>query len=355
MQRLLKAFFIFLLCYSKFLPAVEVQGLFEAEVITQSQSPEDRNKAIKEALAIVLGKIMAGDNVLEDPTVKLALNDAPLYTTQYQYSLIPSNTDESSARIMRVKFDQNALLELMLSSKLGIWNEVRDETLVWLVVGKGRKKQIFKAEIMPEIANALDKAAKRKGLPLLFPLMDLEESQKISINDILGTHSERLLEVSERYETPSILVGHLKKNKKCWKSEWALYFDNGIKQWESDCVSLDDAVLSGMQGTYDKLSKFYAVKPETLGIGTVVLKVAGVKNMTDMSRITDYLNSLPMTESVHWLKVKSGINYYKVKTSGSRRSFIEAVGLGRILDPLDSEEKRDKNELNYRLLPETIR
>ncbi len=353
MQRLLIVFLFFLLSHAEISLAVEVQGLFEAEVITQSQSPKDRNKAIKDALGIVLGKIMAGENIFDDPVVNMALEDAPRYTTRYRYSLIPSNSDENSARLMRVEFDQNALLELVRSSKLGIWNEIRDETLIWLVVEKNGKKQIFNEELMPDIANALSKAAKRKGLPLLFPLMDLEESQKITIPDILGAYSDKLLEVSRRYATPSILVGRVKKYKKCWKSEWALYFNKDIKQWNSECVTLDEAVLSGMEGTYDELSKFYAVKPDTLEIDTVILKVSGVKNMTDMSKITDYLNSLPMTESVNWLKVKSGINYYKVKTSGSRRAFIDAVGLGRILDPLDPEDLQEQNELKYRLLPDT--
>jgi len=355
MQRLFIILLFLLLIHAEISLAVEVQGLFEAEVITQSQSLKDRNKAIKDALAIVFGKIMAGENIFDDPTVKMALEDAPRYTTRYRYSLIPSNSDENSARLMRVEFDQNALLELLRASKLGIWNEVRDETLIWLVVEKNGKKQIFDEQLMPDIANALTKAAKRKGIPLLFPLMDLEESQKITIPDILGAYSDKLLEVSKRYATPAILVGRLKKYKKCWKTEWALYFNNDIKQWNSECVTLDEAILSGMEGTYDKLSKFYAVKPDTLEIDTVILKVSGVKNMTDMSKITDYLNSLPMTESVNWLKVKSGINYYKVKTSGSRRAFIDAVGLGRILDPLDPEDLQEENELKYRLLPDTAR
>ncbi len=355
MQRLFIILLFLLLIHAEISLAVEVQGLFGAEVITQSQSLKDRNKAIKDALAIVFGKIMAGENIFDDPTVKMALEDAPRYTTRYRYSLIPSNSDENSARLMRVEFDQNALLELLRASKLGIWNEVRDETLIWLVVEKNGKKQIFDEQLMPDIANALTKAAKRKGIPLLFPLMDLEESQKITIPDILGAYSDKLLEVSKRYATPAILVGRLKKYKKCWKTEWALYFNNDIKQWNSECVTLDEAILSGMEGTYDKLSKFYAVKPDTLEIDTVILKVLGVKNMTDMSKITDYLNSLPMTESVNWLKVKSGINYYKVKTSGSRRAFIDAVGLGRILDPLDPEDLQEENELKYRLLPDTAR
>jgi hypothetical protein len=57
---------------------------------------------------------------------------------------------------------------------------------------------------------------------------------------------------------------------------------------------------------------------------------------------------------VHWLKVKSGINYFKIKTSGSRLAFENNEGLGRVLDPLNTGKHKD-NELEYRLIPEIIR
>lgn len=355
MKRLIKTFFFFLLCYSGNAISVEVQGLFEAEVITKSRSLEDRNQAIRDALGIVLKKVMVGENILENPTVKIALDNATRYTTQFQYSLIPSGVGgNSSTRVMRAKFDEHALMELMRSSSLGIWSAIRDETLVWLVVDEGGKRKIYNEGQMPEIANALSKAAKRKGLSLLFPLMDLEERQKISINDILGAYSERLFEVSDRYGTSSMLVGRVNKNKKCWVSEWAFYFNNSVKQWSKQCGELDDSILSGIQGAYVKLSAYYAVKPESLELGTIILKVSGIKGMTGMSKVTDYLASLPIIEAVHWLKVESGINYYKIKTSGSRRAFEHMVGLGRVLDPTNTGKQKD-NELEYRLLPEIIR
>ena len=353
MARLINAFFFGLLLFTDSCFSGSVPGLFEAEVIVKSQSTEDRNNAIQEALAIVLGKIMAGENILENTAVKIALTNAAHYTTQYQYSLIPSEADGSSNRIMRVQFDQNAVFEIMRSSNLGLWSEERDDVLVWLVINESGKKQIFNEELMPDIAHAVSKAAKQKGLPIIFPLMDLAERQKISVNDILSAYSDRLNEVSERYGTSSMLIGRVDKKKKCWTSEWAFYFNNGVKQWANPCTNLNQAMLSGMQGAYDKLSKYYAVKSEILELGTVILKVSGIKGMTDMSKVTNYLNLLPMVESVNWLKVKSGVNYYKIKTNGSRRSFENAVGLGRVLDPLDAVVNQ-KNELFYRLLPENL-
>ena len=355
MNRLTNAFFIFLICYSGNSISLEVQGLFEAEVMTKSRSPEDRNEAIKDALAIVLKKVMAGEDIMQDSTVQIALDNAAQYTTRFQYSLISSDGgDANSTRIMRVKFDAKALMELIRSSTLGFWNAMRDETLVWLVIDEDGKRKIYNEEQMPEIANALSKAGKQKGLPLLFPLMDLEERQQISVNDILSAYSERLYEVSDRYGTVSMLVGRVDKKKECWTSEWAFYFNNNVKQWTKKCSTLDQAILSGTQGAYDKLSQYFAVKPETLELGTIIVKVTGIKGMTAMSKVTDYLVSLPMTKTVNWLKVKSGVNYYRIKISGNKRDFKNVVGLGRFLNPMDTG-KRKNNDLEYRLLPENIR
>ena len=354
MNVVLKVFLIYLLSAVQTAVSVEVPGLYEAEVISNSQSSKDRNAAIKKALEIVLGKVMAGEQITLDGAVQIALEDAAHYVTQYQYSLIPSEADNnSSARLMRVIFDESALLELMQSSKLGIWSEVRDETLVWLVVDDAGKRQFFSENEMPDLANALTKAARQKGLPLLFPLLDLEEQQRISVNDVLSAYSERLLEASKRYAVVSVLSGRIQKKGQCWDGEWAFYFNQQIKQWGQTCKPLDEVMLGGLQGAYDQLSRYFAVKPDTLEIDTVILKVLGIQGMTDMTTVTEYLVALPMIESVSWLRVESGANLYKVKYAGSRKAFEELLGLGRVLEPQKANAPGGE-ELEYRLLKDKI-
>ena len=351
MDKVLKVLVISLLFFTETIAAIEVKGLFEAEVMTKSQSRADRNAAVNAALEMVLGKVLAGENILQDTAASIALSDSSQYVTQYQYSLIPSETDpESTARVMRVVFDKHSLLALLKSSELGIWSAIRDETLVWLVVEENGERQFYNENRMPEFANVLDRASRNKGLPLLFPLMDLEEQQKISVNDVLSAYSDRLLEVSERYGTVAILSGRVQKKADCWNAEWAFYFDDDINQWSQTCGALDQVVLNGLQGAYDQLSKYYAVKPETLEIDTVILKVSGVKGMTDMTRVTDYLSALPMIETVSWLRVESGNNLYKVKFVGSQEVFENMLGLGRVLNPVKTKMV-GKDELEYQLLP----
>ncbi|WP_152555695.1 DUF2066 domain-containing protein [Methylomarinum vadi] len=330
--------------------AVEVKGLYETEVLAKSRSNEDRNKAIREALAVVLGRVVAADKVMETPVVKTALAGASHYVRQFQYAMISSKwqRDERS-RLMRVLFDEQQLLELLRSGNVGIWSEIRPETLAWLVVERQDKLRFYEADSMPELENALTRAARIKGLPLIFPMLDLEEQQRISVSEVLSNDSTQLLAASERYDVVSVLAGRLVEKGKCWEAEWALYFDEKIEQWATPCAALSEVTLSGMQGVYDVLSKYYAVKPEIAESGFIRLKIKGVKTMTDMVRVTEFLQSVALIKSVNWVSVENGYNIYKIKYEGSDVLLAEALTAANVLAPVPGAEL-SRYELKYRLV-----
>ena len=131
MKALFRILLILVTFFGQEVFSVEMKGLFETEVIASSQELEDRNDAIRKAMTIVLERVLAGENILQDPAVKTALAQAPFFTKQFQYSLVENSfQEESSARTMRVLINEDSLMDLLKSSRLGIWGEVRPETLV---------------------------------------------------------------------------------------------------------------------------------------------------------------------------------------------------------------------------------
>ena len=248
---------------SKPLLAVEVKGMFETELVARSESADDRTQAVKQALFAVLDRILVTEDIAKLPVVQEMLLGAQHYVKQSQYSLLPAEEyAESSARLFRVQFDEDQILEVLRKSQVGIWSEIRPETLLWLVVDEDGQRQFYNADEMPDIESALAFASKLKGVPLIYPILDLEEQQKISLNDVLGANSKNLLAVSARYEVTSIMAGRMARKGQCWQSEWAFYFDGKIKQWSSACQPLKPAVLSGVRGAYDVLAAYYGIKPE---------------------------------------------------------------------------------------------
>lgn len=244
------------------LQAVEVTGLYEIELIANSQSATDRELAIKQALYGVLSRVLVAEDISKIPVVQDVLNGAQHYVKQFQYSLIAADEySESDARLIRVEFDEDQLLEVMRKSQVGIWSEVRPQTLVWLVVDEDGKRQFYNPDAMPDFDSALAQASKVKGVPVIFPMLDLEEQQRISVSEVLGADSRNLQAVSARYEVPAVMAGRVVRKDQCWQGEWAFYFDGKIKQWNSDCLPLKAAILEGMQGAYSVLSNYYGVKP----------------------------------------------------------------------------------------------
>lgn len=257
-------FSIFVLLFSMRLPAVEVAGLYEIEIVANSQSAQDRTQAIKQALYAVLDRILVADDISKVPVVQEMLSSAQHYVKQFQFSLIAADEySDSDARLIRVQFDEDQMLEVLRKSQVGIWSEIRPETLLWLVVEDEGNRQFYNADAMPDIESALALASKIKGVPIIYPMLDLEEQQRISVSEVLGADSRNLLAVSARYEVTSIMAGRLVKKGDCWQGEWAFYFDGKIKQWNAECQPLKAAALVGVKGAYDVLSNYYGIKPET--------------------------------------------------------------------------------------------
>ncbi len=242
--------------------ALEVDDLYETEVLAKSRSEQDRKLAFQQALKIVLGRVLVADDISQQKLVKTALQAAEQYVREFQYSMAAGHRYAGTgSRLLRVRFDEDMIQQLFRDSGIGIWNEVRPETLVWLVIEKNGQRRFYNAETMPEVEHALLEASRLKGIPVIFPMLDLEEEQLITVNDVLSADPRLLLDVSSRYDVVSILAGRMLKKGHCWQAEWALYFNDKISQWNSPCESLKKAALSGMQGVYAELSRFYGVKP----------------------------------------------------------------------------------------------
>lgn len=257
----MKQIFFALLLFCQTLSAVEVEGLYETEVLADSRSVADRNQAIRHALQIVLNRVVIAHD-RNTPLIKTALEAAPLYVREFQFSLGTDNAAKNRQnRLLRVRFDDNMLETLFKNGGVGLWNEIRPETLLWLVVEKQGQRRFYQANNMPEVEFALSRAARLTGLPLIFPLLDMEEQRFITPNDVLSADPKLLLDVSSRYDVVSILTGRLYQSGQCWQGEWALYFNQKIHQWGQDnCQTLENAALAGLQHIYNVLSNYYGIK-----------------------------------------------------------------------------------------------
>jgi len=350
MNVLKRAILVCLLFFGQNCYAVEVKGLYEVEVSAKSEQQQDRVDAIRRGLEQVLNRILAGRDVLQNETIKTIVIDAPHYVIEYQYSLAVSKK-QGKTRMMRILFDEKLLLDVLQPGRLGYWNEIRPRTLVWLVVEDENGPAFFSEETMPDIDAGMDAAAKLKALPVLYPIQDLNEAQRLSINDVLSAYSNHLLSISTRYDVVSTLAGKVTKLNECWKAEWTLYFNGEIAQWSSACLTINDVALNGFQGVYDRLSKFYAVQPNIQAVSSVIIKIAKITDIPELTKVNDYLESLAMVRTVTWVGFEDGYNMYRVFYQGERQIMNNALIKDRVLR-IEKFATENAEEVKFRLLSE---
>ncbi|MFK5949454.1 MAG: DUF2066 domain-containing protein [Methylococcales bacterium] len=338
---------IFLLLSEQNVYAVEVEGLYDVEVIAKSEQEKDKLAAIKQALQRVLMRTLAGDNILIDNAVRSVLANAYNYVDEYQFSLAATN--DKDMRVMRVIFDQESLINTLRPGKLWLWNEVRPRTLVWLVVEQGGLQSFFDPDEMPDIDKALKQASEQKKIPILLPMQDLREKRELSTGDVLSAYSKHLLEMSVRYEVVSTLAGKIVKQDACWKAEWTLYFDGKISQWRDACSTLDNIALNSFQGIYDRLSTFYAAKHGVGNVDEMMMKILGVKKVSELMQITEYLEAMPMIKTATWVKAENGYNIYRVFYQGNMQDLNRQIAMGKILTAVN-RSKRNTGEVTYQFL-----
>ncbi|MDT8407601.1 MAG: DUF2066 domain-containing protein [Methylococcales bacterium] len=306
--------------------AAEIGNLYETDVIAQSLRPQDRDQAIRKALAKILRRILVTPDPMADPVARTAMENALFYAKSFQFALGEIDGQPDTARRLRVVFDDARLLDLLRSSQTSLWNEMRPETLVWLVIEDEQgMRRFFSPGLDGLVGQALNEASEAQGLPLNFPLLDLRERENLAPNDVLSAYPEQVLAASKRYEALSILVGRLVRQDGCWYSEWSHYFDRQVRQWLLDCQSLEQNLDLGLHGVFLRLGEFYGVKPDINPPGSMVISLSGIQGIGDVSHAMTLLQHIPGINAVSWLSVTADLHRYRLDYQGDAFTLKQAL------------------------------
>jgi len=349
MKLLIRFLMILGLLFIKSVAAVEVKDLFEVQVMAKSLNDKDKSTALRQAMEVVVNRLVSGDKLKDNPTIQAAIYNADIYVEQSQYSLASKTHRRTLERVFRVKFKEKEMMTMVKESQLAIWNEMREEVLVWLVVDNFSAKRLLNRQDNEKLYQAVQKSAKQKGVPILWPLMDLEDEQKLSAEDVLSASSIKLVEASKRYDVSAILSGTLRQRGRCWNIEWSLHFNGKIHQDSLVCAELDKNMGLAMQGVYEQLSAFHAIQPEKKAKTMYKLTVSGIVGRESEENTLGYLTQLPNVESVKLLKREQGRHVFGIMLQGKPQLLEKSISLDGLLDKV--QKGTQNGLLNYKLKP----
>jgi hypothetical protein len=300
--------------------AVEVPTLYSAEVPLNAEADDPRAEAYALALREVLVRVSGtglADNAI---ALQELFPDPAAYVMQFRPGL-----EES----LWVSFDGKAIEKTLRDSGQVVWGADRPLTLVWLAVDWGQgSREIIGADdpergqgegrsidLNKRLRERVLAIAEKRGLPLVFPLLDTTDLQAVTFSDIWGGFDERIIDASERYDANSVLIGRIRPSP--GRENWSYYFSNEQRSWNGP-----PEVVVGQVA--DLLAAEFAVGGNA-PIETVALGVSGIQTVEAYGTLQKLLTGLSVIENFMIVEVSGDRVSYRVDVRGG------ADRLGRAL------------------------
>ena len=100
----------------------------------------------------------------------------------------------------------------MRAQQLVIWGKERPDTLIWLLVEANQSRQLLGAEDNNVISRLIRLNSENRGIPLIFPLQDLDTTSIVTSASSFGAMTQALFEHSLDYGVESVAVGIFKQS-----------------------------------------------------------------------------------------------------------------------------------------------
>ena len=347
MKSLILYFLYFLILFFQPASAIRVSGLYQATITVSDESESKRRVALKQALGKVLVKVTGDRNINNSTTANLLHQRSEQFVQQYRYN---QNTNEwgqdKSATELWVQFDENALDAALKTYGVNVWGKERPSILVWLVCQNDKNRYFASLENSSEYLNILEKRAAARGIRLLFPLLDLQDTSQISVTDVWGSFMEPIIKASNRYQPDAILAGKFSQILPAlWESNWAVYMNEEVISWTTQSEIADIALEEGIDELIDKLVSQYS-NIEKQDYKAVDISISNIDSLDRYAQAILYLKSLKSVTKVSVKRIS--LNYVVFELIGDQgiEGIQQAISLGKKLQFVEGSD-----DIEYRLLP----
>jgi hypothetical protein len=299
-------------------PRVE---LGRVELTVPDRTASARRDALREGLDRVLIRLTG----LTDPAQRASLDrlrsgDPARWVSQYSYR----DADEEKPRQgsqegeakprLRARFDVSGLLDELGQRNAPVWDENRPALLVWLVVQEPTSGELVARGSDHRVRALLEEAARRRGLPIVWPRMDSEDRSVIQPADIRGRFDQPVQQASARYDAPLVATAVLYRSDSP-RLRWRL-LDSGQERTGSTLTmtGLEEGLRNWVSRVTDYLVDLYAVRGQKAG--TINLRVRGLSQLQHWNRLQDFLRGLAGMRSVQLRQLEGETAVFRARFAG---------------------------------------
>ncbi len=321
--------------------ALTVEDLYVSEVFVTGQNDSQLRSGARAGLLQVLIRVSGTDEVQQSSLISNALRNPSAYYFQYSYQ----STDKSfqvgdqmiPARILKLHFEPNAIANLLRDAGFPVWGSNRPSVLLWFAISDDKGRRLMSDSDTSEVLGTVNNLAQQRGLPLLFPLLDLEDDVRLSTAEVWGSFHGRIDGASDRYNPDCVLSARIQKTDTGqWSANWSYRIDNEWSTFNNVSTSADELVGAMVDLLADSLAARYAIDSSR---SVIELKVEQVDSLVDYAEVSEYLQSLTPVLDSSVTEVGDSLIKFQLNTEGKTRQLIEIIELDEKMMLLSTSDR----------------
>jgi len=386
-----------LLFASATIQALTVTGLYSEQVAVANESDAERSRAFKEALQAVILRVTGEPRWLDHPTITAAVENAQSYVEAIGYFsefvavpaeaaalaaqttgatgtietqdaeveptvagpapddnqpevFVPLSPTTREQRYIDVDFSSALIDELLTSASIPIWDSNRPSVLVWMALqDEAGNRSLMTADINNDIIELIKEFADRRGLPLLFPVLDFEDRRSLNEDLVWTLNEEAIRNASNRYGADSILTGRLHFTASGeLVGLWQFLFQGEAVVFDGFSTDLREYLHGPLARVTSQLASYFAIVPDSATKEMVQLRIDGVKSLQEYSSLLSYVSGLGLVESVRAAQLDGERLELRLGLVGDAQQLFELIALDRDLLPIEGDTSDGADVLHYR-------
>ncbi|KPV90245.1 hypothetical protein AN395_03283 [Pseudoalteromonas sp. P1-30] len=351
MYRLLISAISFIFCFS--VSAVEVTDLYQDILKVDDKSRDTRLAASRKALLNVLVKVSGDESADQNKLAQQRTKNISDYMLKFEYD------EKANGQLnLVVKFEARKINELIKELNLPLWGVQRPLVAIWLGIEDNWRRELVTQESYPQLEQLIYDKAGRRGLPVVVPLLDLQDRRLVGIPEVWGNFSEPVEEASRRYSAERSITARMyqEPDSETWILDWRFTNDD---LFDSNRLEGDKQQIVGqmIDSLAMGLANEYAIDPNAYyeqAAATLTLK--GTQSFVDIELAKRRLQSLSVVTQATIMRKTPEFVEFKLNHTGSVGDLKKGLGLDSAfrdyVDPRAFYHVVDKNSLEYQWVGE---
>jgi len=329
--------------------ATELADIYQSQLTVANQQAQERQRVSPDILRQVLLKVVGDRAVLDAADLTPILSEVGALIQQSQYQRLTGITQPEQLALL-LTFNESEVNQALINNGLPIWSKSRPDVMVWLTIDNGKTQRILAADDYETVyTDTLEQAAALRGLPILLPIMDLQDQNQISVADLRTGLSAPIEQASQRYGANIILLaGVTVQANGAVQIDWQSIIGGSIEKWQSK-GEIRSTLQAGMNEFTDKLARGFTQVLTSQDHETSVIEINNVKNYADYSRTMAYLANLQYVSDLQMVKLKDDKLEVTMQIKGDKSVFIRTLAIEQVIEQESGDDASDI--MRYRLLP----